>query len=204
MIAARLVLVIVMLIRSSADIGGVTDPFGGNTVVVPAGPLVDHWQAVNEQISHDDAMLESCLMGGSEQCAPALALLAIVSEARQQRGLAVIGHINRAINLAIAPAPGNWLGPLDALKLGNGDCKSYGIAKYFALRELGVPHLRIVIVRNARRHEDHMLVSIYLDGNWLILDDATMVMRTDRDVPQYAPLFILDGRGVRAYPGSVS
>jgi predicted transglutaminase-like cysteine proteinase len=204
MIASRLVLVIAMLIWSSADISGVTDPFGGETVAVPAGPLVEQWQAVSEQISHDDAMLESCLMGGSQQCAPALALLAIVSEARQQHGLALIGHVNRAVNLAIAPAPGNWLGPLDALTLGNGDCKAYGIAKYFALRELGVPHVRIVIVRNARRHEDHMLVSIYFNGNWLILDDGTMVMTTDRDVPQYTPLFILDSHGVRGYRGSVS
>lgn len=204
MIAARLVLVTAMLIWSAADVGSVTDPFGGETVVVPGGPLVDEWRAVSEQISYDDAMLESCLMGGSEQCGPAMALLAIVSEARQQRGLAVIGHVNRAINLAIRPAPGDWLGPLAALKLGNGDCKSYAIAKYFALRELGIPHTRLVIVHNARRHEDHMLVSINFEGKWLILDDGTMVMATDRDVPQYAPLFILDSHGVRGYRGAVS
>jgi predicted transglutaminase-like cysteine proteinase len=204
MIAARLALAIALLMWPSAYISGVSDPFGDETVTDPAGPLVDKWHAVSDQILHDDAMVDSCLMGGSKQCAPALALLAIVSEARRQHGLAEIGHINRAINLAIAPAPGNWLGPLDALKLGDGDCKSYGIAKYFALRELGIPNVRIVIVHNERIHEDHMVVAVYFDGRWLILDDQTMAMVSDHDVPQYRPLFILDSNGVRGYGGAAS
>ena len=204
MIAARLALVIATLIAPVAGAGSVTDPFGAATVTVPAGRLVDQWHAVNVQMLRDKALVESCLMGGSEQCGPALALLGVVSEARQQSGLAMIGHVNRAINLAIMPAPATWLGPLDALKLGTGDCKSYSIAKYFALRELGIRHVRVVIVRNLQRPENHMVVAVNFDGQWLVLDNLTMVMAADTEVPQYAPLFVLDGHGVRRYGGAVS
>jgi hypothetical protein len=87
--------------------------------------------------------------------------LAIVEEARGYRGRALIGHINRAINLSLRPLPGAWLSPLDVLRLGTGDCKDYALAKYFTLRQVGIvpDRLRLVIVRNKRRGEDHMVVA---------------------------------------------
>ena len=124
--------------------------------------------------------------------------MAIVAEARQQHGLAVIGHINRAINAMIRPAPGEWIGPLDALAFGSGDCKAYAVAKYFALREAGAAHVRVVIVHNKARAEDHMVVAVHFDGRWLILDNGTLVMIEDRE-SRYVPLFVLDQHGVRQY-----
>jgi hypothetical protein len=45
-------------------------------------------------------------------------------------GEALLGHLNRSINLMIKAAPGDWTGPLEAITMRNGDCKSYSIAKY--------------------------------------------------------------------------
>jgi predicted transglutaminase-like cysteine proteinase len=94
-------------------------------------------------------------------CAPAATLLQIIGEAKAHRGKALIAHINRAINLLIGAAPGAWVGPLEVLTFADGDRKDYSIAKFFALREAGVPpeRLRLVIFRNRRRSEDHMIVA---------------------------------------------
>jgi hypothetical protein len=54
--------------------------------------------------------------------------------ARQYEGKAVLGHLNRSINLMIKAAPGSGTGPLEAITMKNGDCKSYSIAKYAAAR----------------------------------------------------------------------
>jgi predicted transglutaminase-like cysteine proteinase len=134
-------------------------------------------------------------------CLPAAAtLLDIVTEAKRYHGKALIAHINRAINLLIRPTPGAWVGALEVLRFADGDCNS--IAKFFALHEAGVPpeRVRLVIVRNHRRSEDHMVVAVYDEGALFILDNATMIVATDtEDATHYTPLFVLDKAGVRRY-----
>ena len=54
-------------------------------------------------------------------CETARRLRHIIEDAKAQQGLAVIGHINRAINLEIKAVPQNvWLSPLEAFS-GAGD-----------------------------------------------------------------------------------
>jgi predicted transglutaminase-like cysteine proteinase len=60
--------------------------------------------------------------------------------------------------------------------------------------------VRLVIVRNHRRSEDHMVVAVYDQDAWFILDNATMILATDTgDATHYTPLFVLDKAGVRRY-----
>jgi len=125
----------------------------------------------------------------------------IVEEARQNQGKALLGHLNRSINLLIKAAPGDWTGPLDAIAMAHGDCKSYSIAKYAAARAAGVSadHVRLVIVHNRRRHEDHMVAVVYQNGEWLILDNLTHVILRDLDQIDYEPTAVMDHTGVRSY-----
>jgi predicted transglutaminase-like cysteine proteinase len=177
------------------------DPFGGNTVDVPQGPLLDNWRIVYEELGGDHALLGACVDSTSTECGPSRTLWEIIGEARDQEGLAVIGHINRTINLSIRPfEPSEWLTALDAINA-EGDCKAYATAKYFALREAGVApdHIRIVIVHQRHHVEDHMVVAVYQDDRWLILDDSTLALVRDTDESEYAPLFVLDDRGVRLF-----
>jgi predicted transglutaminase-like cysteine proteinase len=91
--------------------------------------------------------------------------------------------------------------------LGDGDCKGYALAKYFALRQAGVSpeRLRLLIVRNKRRAEDHMVVAAYEAGGWLILDNRTMALVTDADASAvYSPIFVLDDTGTRRHILSAS
>jgi predicted transglutaminase-like cysteine proteinase len=120
-----------------------------------------------------------------------------------------LGEINRAFNLAIK-AENNlalyaeedvWSPPLASLAIGAGDCEDYAIAKFVALGEAGVPaeDLRIVILRNSIRLEDHAVVAARLDGHWLLLDNLRMAMIEDMQLRNYRPLYVVDHRGVRQY-----
>src|SRR6266478_8909783 len=74
-------------------------------------------------------------------------------------------------------------------------------AKFVALQEAGVSpdDLRIVILRDDHREEDHAVVAARLDGNWLTLDNRHMVLVEDQLVRRYRPVFLIDRDGVKLY-----
>jgi predicted transglutaminase-like cysteine proteinase len=85
--------------------------------------------------------------------------------------------------------------------MGSGDCKDYAIAKYAALLRAGLSpdRLRLIIVRNNARKENHMVVGVFEEGQWLLLDNLTMRLVKDTDRNDYVPLFLLDETGARRY-----
>jgi len=168
---------------------------------VSQGPLVESWRTVYGELAGDHALLGACVDSTSTGCGPPRTLWQIITEARDQEGLAIIGHINRTINLSITPfEPSEWLTPLDAVNA-EGDCKAYATAKYFALIEVGIAadRVRLVIVHQRNHVEDHMVVAVYQDGRWLVLDDSTLTLVLDSDASEYTPLFVLDDHGVRLF-----
>jgi predicted transglutaminase-like cysteine proteinase len=177
-----------------------SDPFGSHTMDVVSGSLLEKWLATNTKLGRDHALLRACTDSEVSGCETALQLRDIIEDAKAQNGLALIGHINRAINLAIKPARSDWLTPLEAID-SNGDCKAYAIAKYFALREAGIAadHLRLVIVHpNNGRPENHMVVATLWQDQWFILDNLTLLLLPDT-LSEYVPLFVLDDSGMRGY-----
>jgi Bacterial transglutaminase-like cysteine proteinase BTLCP len=178
------------------------DPFEAKTLVDASDGIAGMWRDELARIATDQQVMNACVRKPSADCGAVLKLIAIIDEASTYHGRAVFGHINRAINLLLRPTPGAWLSPLDVLWLGDGDCKAYALAKYFALRQAGLSsdRLRLVIVRNKRRPEDHMVVAAYEADGWLILDNRTMALVTDADASAvYSPIFVLDDTGTRRY-----
>src|SRR5947209_10983271 len=139
----------------------------------------------------------------------ALKFLDIVDAARLREGRARLGEINRAINLAIRPVSDLaqhgqidvWTSPLATLARGGGDCEDYAIAKFIALRHAGVSpdDLRIVIMHDPVRGEDHAITAARLDGSWLTLDNRRMAMVEDVYLGNYRPIFLVDAEGVKSY-----
>jgi predicted transglutaminase-like cysteine proteinase len=129
--------------------------------------------------------------------------------ARGREGRSRLGEINRAVNLAIrsvgdAQQYGSadwWAGPIELFQRKAGDCEDYAIAKYVALRRAGVPleNVRLVFVRDLKRQLDHAIVTVLLDSQWLILDNRTLIMVEAREALNYAPLVVMDERGVRQF-----
>ncbi|VVO05361.1 cysteine protease LapG [Pseudomonas fluorescens] len=56
-----------------------------------------------------------------------------------------------------------WATPVESLIKGAGDCEDYALAKYFSLRNLGVPSekLRITYVKALTRNQAHMVLTYY-------------------------------------------
>jgi predicted transglutaminase-like cysteine proteinase len=182
------------------------DPFSIETTAIVDGPLVERWSSAQQQLRGDHELLQACAQQPRKHCAAAHELVRIVGEAEQWSGKTLVGHINRAINLAIRPASGDWQSGLETLRLAEGNCTAYALAKYLALREAGISpgRLRLVIVRNERDRDDHMVVSVFVDGDWLILDNGTMALRRDVEANDYMPMFVLDHDGVRRYSSKSS
>ena len=192
------------------------EPFGLPTSTVTMGAVLEKWLGVKREVDNERLVLRICEENfASCQSQAALQFLAIVDSARGLEGRARLGEINRAINLKIRPmsdqalygAEDVWSPPLATLAKGAGDCEDYAIVKFVALQEAGVSadDLRIVILRDDVREEDHAVVAARLDGNWLILDSRHFVMSEDQQVQDYyRPVFVIDHDGVKRYSGASS
>ena len=192
------------------------EPFGLAAFAIPGGGLRDKWRAMQHRL--DDEMVQLALCEGDRDgCASAAALkfLGIVDVARAREGRGRLGEINRAINLAIRPIGDLvqhgeidvWSSPLATLARGGGDCEDYAIAKLTALRRAGLApdDLRIVVLHDTVRGEDHAIAAARLDGRWLMLDNRRMAMVEDTDVRNFRPTFVIGEQGVMRYvDGSLS
>jgi len=195
----------------TVDQAGPSDePFGLSTETVTRGTALEKWLNVEHQIDNDRLVLKTCQENrASCQSPAALQFLAIVDIGRNLEGRARLGEINRAINLKLKPKSDLalygeedvWSPPLATFAVGAGDCEDYAIAKFVALQEAGVSpdDLRIVILRDDHREEDHAVVAARLDGNWLMLDNRHMVLVEDQLVRRYRPVFLADRDGVKLY-----
>jgi predicted transglutaminase-like cysteine proteinase len=187
----------------------VTEPFGLNTVPVSNGEVLSKWIGVEADIRAENDILSRC-RASAELCpAAARRFLAIVDQGRAQTGRARIGIINRAINLAIRPMSDlaqwgvidRWSAPLVTLTTGLGDCEDYAIAKYVALKEVGMAaeDVKLIIVRDLAVGGEHAVVAVRFDGHWIILDNRWLILVEDSQIRQMVPLFVLDQSGVREF-----
>jgi len=167
------------------------------------------WRGVEAEMNAEAKVLATCRTEPDDCASPAARrMLAIVSEAREQTGQARIGVINRAINGAIHYTSDmaqhgvvdRWTSPLATLASGKGDCEDYAIAKYAALRELGIPvdDLRLVLVRD-RGAGDHAVLAVRNGSRWLVLDNRHLIMADSAELTQFTPLFAIDHQGVKLF-----
>jgi predicted transglutaminase-like cysteine proteinase len=191
-----------------------TEPFGLPTMTALPSDVSAKWTALQSRLATEEETLAACRTGGSTCPAAARRLWSIVELARRHQGRALLGRINRAVNLSIRPTSDwaqygvadYWATPLETLSSRAGDCEDYAIVKYVALRESGIApdDLRLVIVRNIKEQTNHAVLAVRLEEEWLILDNRTLVM-VNADVAQhYYPLFVLDQRGVRTFVTAVA
>lgn len=188
-------------------------PFGVAVTPVSFGQILTKWSGVETKIRADDDVLAHCSADPQDCPKAAQTFLAIVAQGRARSGLARIGTINRAVNLAIEPmsdmaqwgVPDRWSNPLETFTTGRGDCEDYAIAKYVALTAAGVPaeDVKLVIVRNTAADEDHAVVAVRNDGDWIILDNRWLTMVKDVEMAKAVPLFVIDDSGVRAFAAPV-
>lgn len=90
-----------------------------------------------------------------------------------------------------------WATPLEFIGSAGGDCEDFSIAKYFALRELGIDdsQLRLVYVKALTLNQFHMVVAYYPTPSSvpLLLDNlnGTILPATER--PDLLPIYSFNG-----------
>ena len=83
-----------------------------------------------------------------------------------------------------------WATPYEFVRK-SGDCEDYAIAKYFALRSLGVPasQMRIVAVMEKIRNIGHAVLVVYMNDNAYVLDNLTNLILSHSRLTNYEPKF---------------
>jgi len=196
-------------VRPEIQSPALTEPFGLITVPVASGEVLTKWSGVEADIQAENNILSRCWVSAELCPAAARRFLAIVEQGQAQTGRARIGIINRAINLAIRPMSDfaqwgvidRWSTPLATLTTGLGDCEDYAIAKYVALKEVGMAaeDVKLIIVRDLAVGGEHAVVAVRFDGHWIILDNRWLILVEDSQIRQMVPLFVLNQSGVREF-----
>ena len=177
---------------------------------MPQNAIAAHWRKLQKDWTVEREILDRCRAERDALSISApLQFLTVIDEALGQTGRARLGHINRAINLAIRPmndlanygVPEIWTAPLATLANGAGDCTDYAIAKYYALGWIGVPanDRRLVVVSIKWLRMEHAVLAVREDQRWLILDNRRMAIVDMAETIEYVPLLEFDHRGMRQF-----
>jgi predicted transglutaminase-like cysteine proteinase len=89
--------------------------------------------------------------------------------------------------------PDYWATPLQFMNK-DGDCEDYAIAKYFSLRQLGLPdeRMRIVVVDDLNLRVPHAILVVYLGERAYILDNQISRVVPAEIVNHYKPIYSIN------------
>jgi predicted transglutaminase-like cysteine proteinase len=185
----------------------VDEPFGMETSVPIKGALQEKWAGVKSALPREAKVMARC-RDNPEACTPAAKrFLAVIDKAAGKNDWARVAEVNRTINLTIKAVDDMtqygvrdlWASPLMTFASGAGDCEDLAIAKYVALREIGIREndLRLVIVRDHAANEDHAVTAIHYEGRWHILDNKKLDIREDISIAEFDPLFVIEGDSLK-------
>jgi predicted transglutaminase-like cysteine proteinase len=93
-----------------------------------------------------------------------------------------------------------WATPLQMLTSNGGDCEDFSIAKYFTLREMGVPaeRMRLTYVKALELDQAHMVLTYYStsDAEPLILDNLVADILPSSRRKDLLPVYSFNGNGL--------
>ncbi|MGH1456716.1 MAG: transglutaminase-like cysteine peptidase [Alphaproteobacteria bacterium] len=86
-----------------------------------------------------------------------------------------------------------WATPIEFMARG-GDCEDFAIAKYAALRALGVPEnrMRILILQDQKKNVPHAVLTVYTEKGPMILDNQIKQMKSANSIHHYKPIFSIN------------
>jgi len=93
-----------------------------------------------------------------------------------------------------------WATPVEFLSTNGGDCEDFTLAKYFTLRELGIPDkkLRMTYVKAIKLNQAHMVLSYFETpgSEPLILDNLVTDIRKASLRRDLVPVYSFNGNGL--------
>jgi len=86
-----------------------------------------------------------------------------------------------------------WATPAESVSSNGADCEDFSIAKYFLLKELGVPiaRLRLTYVKSLKLNQAHMVLAYYAhpDADPLVLDNLEDAVRPASQRADLVPVY---------------
>ena len=112
----------------------------------------------------------------------------------------LLGEVNRVLNrIAFVEDAAHWgeedywATPAESVASNGADCEDYTIAKYFMLKELGVPiaRLRLTYVKSVKLNQAHMVLAYYArpDAEPMVLDNLEDGVRPASQRPDLIPVY---------------
>jgi predicted transglutaminase-like cysteine proteinase len=93
-----------------------------------------------------------------------------------------------------------WATPLQMLTSNGGDCEDFSIAKYFTLREMGIPaqRMRLAYVKALELDQAHMVLTYYAspDAEPLVLDNLVADILPSSERKDLLPVYSFNGNGL--------
>jgi len=182
------------------------EPFGLVKIVAPEGATKREWRKLMINVKAEVRDLERCRAQPDKCSRAAREFEAIVGEAKNQQSRARIALVNERVNGKIryksdqaeSGVADTWNLALATLSKNAGDCEDYALAKYAALHQAGTPDadLRIVLVHDNAVRQDHAVLAVRHDKQWLILDNRWNTLYQDKELTQFKPLFVIEKHGV--------
>ncbi|MET0639174.1 MAG: transglutaminase-like cysteine peptidase, partial [Hyphomicrobium sp.] len=174
------------------------EPFGLVLFRAPEGTVWNKWRNLENEMKAEIESIDACRID-SETCSlEAAHFVSLTETALSANGPGRIQAINSTFNEAIRYQSDldhhgmidKWSTPLATLKSGTGDCEDYAIAKYVALRQLGLPasDLKVLLVRDTFSNQDHAVLAVRRDAYWLLLDNRWSQMIESSASPRLMPL----------------
>lgn len=116
---------------------------------------------------------------------------------------ATLDLVNRTVNSAMAYRSDKavwgvgdyWANPVEMARKGAGDCEDFAIAKYWALRGLGLEdeQLQIVLLQDTRRQLFHAVLVVHTEAGRYVLDNVSNRLQADTAYAQYQPIMSFSG-----------
>lgn len=93
-----------------------------------------------------------------------------------------------------------WATPVQMLASNGGDCEDFSIAKYFTLREMGIPaeRMRLTYVKALELNQAHMVLTYFATpgSDPLVLDNLDTAIRLASDRKDLLPVYSFNGNGL--------
>ncbi len=167
-------------------------------------PAASRWQD-SRQTDYSAMFGPECVDAGFEGCDSnfVMKIQALAEQAGGLSGAALLDRVNRTVNAAmiyksdraIWGVDDYWATPVEMAQQGAGDCEDFAIAKYWALRSLGLldEQMQLVVLQDTRRQLFHAVLVVHTASGAYVLDNVSNRLLADTAYPQYQPIMSFAG-----------
>lgn len=175
--------------------------FGSTEIESLSFGALPQWRRILAEMEQDLPAFRACLTSEAHCTSDVLtAWRQIIMQARGRPRPEQIDRVNRFFNRwpykedhEIYGRSEYWASPVEFMTR-SGDCEDFSIAKFFALRELGLGNeeMRVVILFDRIRNIGHAVLVVYQDGDALVLDSLSDVILSHRKYRHYLPQYSMN------------